>query len=152
MVREYPDDITYKIVASRRSFTTQNTFLGSINPDRNHNLRVMSTPEWPVPYYQRAFRHPASLEKREGNLNHFLVPVHDFHSILAKETLKSMKLGYIVEAIENHYDLDTYKTQFRDSSLFSKAYVDDMLDCLSVAFEQNVRILNEFDLGECLKE
>ncbi len=81
------------LVAARRSFTTQNTFLGSINPDRNHNLRVMSTPEWPVPYYQRAFRHPASLEKREGNLNHFLVPVHDFHAILAKETLKSMKLG-----------------------------------------------------------
>ncbi|TNV82223.1 hypothetical protein FGO68_gene9451 [Halteria grandinella] len=106
-------------VASK-GFASQNTFLGSINPDLNHNLRVMSTPEWPVPYYQRAFRHPASLEKREGNLNHF--------------------------------DLASYKTQFRDSAIFSKAYVDDMLDCLSVSFEQNVRLLNEHDLGDCLKE
>lgn len=144
--------LTEMDLVANKSFTTQNTFLGSINPDRNHNLRVMSTPEWPVPYYQRAFRHPVSLEKDSGNLNHFLVPLHDFHAIIAKETLKSMKLGYVVEAIENHYDLDTYRTQFKDSSLFSKAYVDDMLDCLSVAFEQNNRILNDFDLGDCLKE
>ena len=137
-------------VVASKNFSNQNTFLGSVNPDMNHNLRVMSTPEWPVPYYQRAFRHPASLEKREGNLNHFLVPLHDFHAILAKETLKNLKLGYIVEAIENHYDLASYRTQFRDSAIFSKAYVDDMLDCLSVAFEQNVRLLNEHDLGDCL--
>ena len=137
-------------IVATRGFATQNTLLGSLNPDLNHNLRVMSTPEWPVPYYQRAFRHPASLEKHAGNLNHFMVPVHDFHAIMAKETLKSLKLGYIVEAIENHYDLQTYKTQFKDSSLFSKAYVDDMLDCLGVAFEQNARLLNEYDLSDCL--
>ena len=140
-----------RVVASK-GFASQNTFLGSINPDLNHNLRVMSTPEWPVPYYQRAFRHPASLEKREGNLNHFLVPLHDFHVIMAKEVLKSIKMGYVVEAIENHYDLATYKTQFRDSAIFSKAYVDDMLDCLSISLEQNVRILSEHDLGDCLRE
>lgn len=95
----------------------------------------MSTPEWPVPYYQRVFRHPPSLEKREGNLNHFLVPVHDYHVIIAKEMLKSNNMGYIVEALENHFDIDSYITAFKDSSLFSKAYVDDMLDCLGVAFE-----------------
>ena len=95
----------------------------------------MSTPEWPVPYYQRIFRHPPSLEKRDGNLNHFLVPVHDFHVIIAKELLKAAGKGYIVEAVENHFELDKYNTQFKDSSLFSKAYVDDMLDCLGVAFE-----------------
>lgn len=95
----------------------------------------MSTPEWPVPYYQRIFRHPPSLEKRVGNLNNFLVPVHDFHVIIAKEMLKTYNKGYIVEAIENHFDIDSYITAFKDSSLFSKAYVDDMLDCLGVAFE-----------------
>ena len=110
----------------------------------------MSTPEWPVPYYQRAFRHPASLEKREGNLNFISVPVHDFHAIIAKEYLKSTKKGYIVEAIENHYDLSDYCTSFRDSSLFSNAYIDDILDTLPVAFEQNVKLLNEYDLADCL--
>ena len=122
-------------LVARSTFTTQNTLLGSINPDRNHQLRVMSTPEWPVPYYQRQFRHPPSLEHREGNLNHFCVPVHDFHVIMAKEALKSSNQGYIVEAIENHFDLDTYATSFKDSSLFSQAYVDDALDCLGIAFE-----------------
>lgn len=110
----------------------------------------MSTPEWPVPYYQRAFRNPPSLDTRVGNLNHFLVPVHDFHVIMAKEFLKMKGKGYIVEAVENHMDIDTYATSFKDSALFSKAYVDDMLDCLGIAFEQNYRLLNEHDLSDCL--
>ena len=113
-------------------------------------MRVVSTPEWPVPYWQRIFRHPASLEKRVGNLDHFLVPLHDFHAILAKEWLKSIDQGYVVEAIENHYDIDSYTTGFKDSSTFSKAYVDDMLDCLNVAFEQNNKLLNDYDLADCL--
>ena len=61
--------------------------------------------------------------------------MHDFHVIAAKEMLKSTNQGHVVEAIENHYDLETYCTSFKDSSLFSKAYVDDALDCLGVAFE-----------------
>ena len=97
----------------------------------------MSTPEWPVPYYQRAFRHPVSLEKNVGNLNHTLVPLHDFHALQAKEVLKTIGKGYIVEAIENHFDLQSYRTSFKDSSLFSKAYIEDLADCLHVAQEQN---------------
>ena len=112
----------------------------------------MSTPDWPVPYYQRAFRHPASLEKYAGNLGHFLVPLHDFHAITAKELLKTIGKGYVVEAIENHYDIHNYRTSFKDSSLFSKAYLEDLAECIHVATDQNTRILNEFDLGDCLKQ
>ena len=68
-------------------------------------------------------------------MNHFLVPLHDFHAIIAKEYLKSSGKGYIVEAVENHLDLDSYTTSFKDSSLFSKAYVDDMLEALGIAWE-----------------
>ena len=119
---------------SQRAFS-QNTFLDSINPDRNSNLRVMSTPEWPVPYYQRVFRHPASLERTIGNLDEVLQEIDDSHVIIAKEQLKSEGKGYIVEAIENHYEMKDYITSFKDSSKFSAAYVDDMLDCLSVAWD-----------------
>ena len=70
----------------------------------------MSTPEWPVPYYQRAFRHPVSVEKRVGSLASVVVPLHDIHAIIAKELLKTTGKGYVVEAIENHYDLHNYKT------------------------------------------
>ena len=133
-----------------RSFASQNTLLGALNPDLNHNLRVMSTPEWPVPYYQRAFRHPAALEKRAGDLGAFLVPLHDIHVLIAKEFLKTDGKGYVVEAVENHYDLENYCTSFKDSSQFSRAYLEDLAEALDVAKEQNTRILNEHDLADVL--
>jgi hypothetical protein len=55
--------------------------------------------------------------------------------------LKLNGQGYVVEAIENHYNIDSYLTSFKDSALFSKAYVDDLLDCLGVAHEQNQKLL-----------
>ena len=84
----------------------------SLNTDRNHNLRVMSTPTWPVPYYQRAFRHPANLDRPDGNLAYFNAQLDDSHVILAKELLKMDGKGYVVEAIEQHYDVQSYVTSF----------------------------------------
>ena len=55
------NEIDYFVAVEKRAFS-QNTMVSSLNPDRNHNLRVMSTPQWPVPYYQRAYRHPANLD------------------------------------------------------------------------------------------
>ena len=135
-------------IVQKSGFATQNTFLATLNPDRNHNLRVMSTPTWPVPYYQRAWRHPANIEQDNGDLTYFGVPVHDSHVLMAKETLKIEGNGYVVEAIENHYDLNNYITQFKDSTQFSRAYTDDLLDSLGVAHEQNVRLLAEHDLSD----
>ena len=112
----------------------------------------MSTPEWPVPYYQRAFRHPANLEVNKGSLSQFLVPLHDSHALVAKESLKTNGEGYIVEAIENHFNLTNYKTEFKDASAFCNAYVDDILGCLSLAYEQNSKILSDFDLGDCIRQ
>ena len=122
--------------------------MNSLNSDRNHNLRVMSTPTWPVPYYQRAFRHPANLDRPDGDISYFNVALDDTHVLVAKEALKAQGKGYVVEAIEQHYDLNSYKTIFADSKQFSTAYTDDLLDCLGVAHEQNVRILAENDLAD----
>ena len=75
----------------------------------------MATPEWPVPYYQRAFRAPAAagkiysdwrLEKNDMDLTYFKVPLHNVHAVLAKEQMKSAGKGHIVEAIENHFNLN----------------------------------------------
>ena len=133
-----------------RAFGQQNTLLASINPDRNHNLRVMSTPTWPVPYYQRAFRHPANLDKPDGDISLIAKPLDAGDALVAKEVLKLQGNGYVVEAIEQHYALDSYLTSFGDSQQFSEAYVDDLLDCLGVAHEQNTRILAEHDLADAL--
>ena len=60
-------------------------------------------------------------------------------------------MGYVVEAIENHADIDNYCISFDDSTKFSKAYTEDLLDCLSVAYEQNKKVLSEHDLADVFK-
>ena len=108
----------------------------------------MSTPTWPVPYYQRAFRHPARLDEYDGNIGYIGVPVNDGHVMIAKEFLKLEGKGYVVEAVEQHYDIDDYCTGFEDSKQFSQAYTDDLLDCLGAAREQDVKLLTENDFSD----
>ena len=112
----------------------------------------MSTPTWPVPYYQRLMRHPVnSGDIDKGQLSYINQECTDLHSILAKEALKADGLGYVVEAVEQHGDSKTYQTSFADSSMFTTAYTDDLLDCLSVAYDQNSRVMKEVDLADVLK-
>ena len=132
----------------QRANFSQHTLVSAMNPQRNSNLRVMSTPQWPVPYYQRAYRHPANLGRVDGDLGYFTVALDDSHVMMAKELLKLEGKGYVVEAIEQHYDIDSYRTRFQDSTQFSKAYLDDLLDCLGAAREQDVKILAENDLQD----
>ena len=140
------------VKVAQRAFSSQNTMLGSINPERNHSLRVMSTPTWPVPYYQRLMRHPVnSGDISKGNLSYIGEDCNDMHAILAKEQLREDGMGYVVEAVENHADTNTYCTSFENSTMFSKAYTEDLLDCLGVAFEQNKRVCTDIDLADCLK-
>ena len=125
--------------------------LGSINPERNHQLRVMSTPTWPVPYYQRIMRHPVnSGDIDKGNLSCVAQDCSDIHAILAKQMLIKKGMGYVVEAVENHADSKTFCTSFEDSTVFSNAYTEDLLDCLNVSFEQSKRVLNDIDLADVL--
>ena len=134
-----------------RAFSTQNTLLASLNPERNHAARVMSTPTWPVPYYQRIYKHPVnSGDIDKGSLSYVNVECSDIHVILAKERMREKGLGYIVEAIENHADTKSYVTDFADSTDFTNAYTEDLLDCLSVAFDQQKRVLNDCDLADVL--
>ena len=135
-------------IAVERAAFSQNSLVSSMNPERNSNLRVMATPQWPVPYYQRAFRHPARLDKNEGDLGYIAVGVNDGHVMIAKELLKLEGKGYVVEAVEQHYDIDNYMTSFKDSSQFSTAYTDDLLDCLGAAREQDVKLLKENDFSD----
>ena len=42
-------------------------------------------------------------------LDSFFVNLSDKDVVHAKEELKTKGLGYIVEAVENHYDINDYK-------------------------------------------
>ena len=57
--------------------------------------------------------------------------------------------GYVVEAIEQDYDITSYITSFESSAKFCEAYTDDLLDCLGVAQAENQRILEENDFADC---
>merc|ERR1712010_200493 len=132
---------------------SQSTMLSSINPERNHALRVMSTPTWPVPYYQRIMRHPVnSGDVSKGDLSTVNIPLSDIHAIMAKESLKAKGLGYVVETVENHVNTTTYCTKFEDSTAFSAAYMEDLLDCLGVAFNQRKSVMNNIVPAEVMHE
>ena len=97
-------------------------------------------------------RHPVNTgDIHKGNLSYVCEDIDDLHVILAKENLKEEGLGYVVEAVENHADTNTYATSFADSGPFSRAYTEDMLDCLSIAFEQHKRAMTDCDLSDVLK-
>ena len=67
--------------------------------------------------------------------------ISDKHSLIAKEILKTTGQGYIVEAVENHFDIKDFQTKFEDSASFTEAYVDDLLDCLDLVAQQNACLL-----------
>ena len=113
----------------------------------------MSTPEWPVPYWQRIYRSdPAPDTEDSFNLLGATEAIDDTHVIFAKEILKTIGKGYVVEAVENHFDITSYTTSFEDSSQFTEAYVDDLIDSIDIATRQNIRILKKYDLSDCLRE
>ena len=109
----------------------------------------MSTPTWPVPYYDRAFRHPANIDDSDrGSLADIMNPLNDAHVMEAKELLKLEGNGHVVEAVEQHWKIPNFMTRFESSAQFCEAYVDDLLECLDVAHEQNLRLLDEHDLAD----
>lgn len=55
-----------------------------------------------VPYYQRAFRHPANLYRPDGDITYINVPLHDSHAMIGKKMLKINGQGCVVEAVENN--------------------------------------------------
>lgn len=81
-------------------------------------------------------------------MGYFLVEVDDTHAMIAKELLKLEGKGYVVEAIEQHYDITNYRTKFGDCTQFCRAYTDDLLDCLGTAREQDVKLLAENDFND----
>lgn len=96
-------------------------------------------------------RHPVnSGDIDKGTLSTVAEPLTDIHAIFAKQYLRQAGLGHVVEAVENHADTTTYCTSFQDSTKFSNAYTEDLLDCLDVAFNQSKRVLNDIDLADTL--
>ncbi|EGR32951.1 hypothetical protein IMG5_066070 [Ichthyophthirius multifiliis] len=129
-------------------------------PHKNFNLqwgslverpmvdRVMSTSQWPVPYYQRLFKsYPVRERKDKMSLCLSDINIDDSNWYQAKDFLRnSFKGRQIIDYVENNIKTDTYVLIQTDVANMAKAYVNDICTFIDVAHNQNKRILSQTDL------
>ncbi len=125
----------------------------SILFDRRHNnLRVISTPEFPVPYYQRIKRELAAPERVSLNLMDINSPVDDVYVIRTKEKLAKTSEGLkVLDFVENKLHLKSYETKIESVSTQANIYADDLINYIDAAHEENNKILKQVSLADCLK-
>ena len=118
---------------------------------KHNNLRVMSTPEFPVPYYQRIMRNPPAIENVTINLNNILAPVNEGTVARTKAAISGTAEGLkIIEHVENELQLDSYVTCVSSPAEQCDIYSDDLIHYLDSVHEENCRILKSCDISDCL--
>lgn len=119
---------------------------------RHNNLRVISTPEFPVPYYQRIFRAQPSTEQVSIDMRKFQHTIDQNIVINVKADLAKTSEGLkVLEYVENKVDLKTYESSINSIHYQAEVYAEDLVNYLDAAHEENCRIINEVDLSDCLK-
>ena len=109
--------------------------------------RVVSTSQWPVPYYQRLFHAYPIREKAKDSLLVGGTEIDDANWYKTKELLrKSFKGRSVVQWVENNLKTSSYIIRKDDVSGMSKTYVDDLCHYLDVANKENRRILDKYDV------
>ena len=125
--------------------------LGSLVHQRHNNLRVISTPEFPVPYYQRISRNPPSREQITADFRGLFANVDQSTVIWTKDKLANSAEGLrVLDYVENRIKLTSYETKVSSVSLQTNIYTDDLLHYLDAAHEENCRILKNVDLSDVL--
>ena len=121
--------------------------------DRRHNnLRVISTPEFPVPYYQRLTRAAAAPERVSLNLMDINSPLDDVYVIRTKEKLAKSSEGLkVLEFVENKVNLTSYETRVDSVATQANIYVEDLINYIDSAHEENNKILKQVSLADCFK-
>jgi hypothetical protein len=136
----------------RGFFNNTNDFGSLLLSQKHNNLRVMSTPEFPVPYYQRIMRSPPATEEVTLNLTAILEPPTVYHVARVKYNLSQSPEGLkIIDYVENHLKLNSYVTSVSSITEQANIYSDDLIHYLDSAHEENVRILKACDLSDVLK-
>lgn len=139
---------------SKKSFSFNNgTFLPSVLGAHSHNnLRVISTPEFPVPYYQRIFRHLDSPSQMSLDMRRLVTQPDNTNAIKTRDQLSKSSEGLkVLEFVENSLDTKSYITEIRSISAQAEIYANDLIEYLDAAHEENCRIINQVDLSDCLK-
>ena len=142
------------IIKFQKKYLFNNTLTGKsmLADPRHNNLRVISTPEFPVPYYQRIYRAPAAVEETTIDLTHLNREIDDELIIQTKSQLSKTSEGLkSLEFIENKVSLKSYITSVDSVGVQANIYAEDLMNYIDCAFDENKRILDEVDLSDCLK-
>jgi len=135
----------------RGYFNNNGDFSSLLLTQKHNNLRVVSTPEFPVPYYQRILRAPPSTEQVTIDLQTILEPVNDTTVIRVKHELAKTSEGLkVLDYVDNHLQGRTLETHVSSVAAQCNIYADDMIHYLDCAHEENCRILKSCDLADVL--
>ena len=147
-----------RILFSQYSHSTltafsQNSLINSVNPERNHNLRVMATPQWPVPYYQRAYAIPTTLFPEDdynvrlnGRFHNAAdeVNVRDAQDLL-KQTMEGRE---VLETMHSMGLEGTMLTSIDSPKMTADVYIDDLLSHVGYTYKENERILKKHKISD----
>jgi hypothetical protein len=139
--------------------TSKKTFFNNLqtmdpllNGRHSNSLRVVSTPEFPVPYYQRIMRHPPSPENVTVNLATIAELPNEGTVIRVREQLRQTPRGLkILNYVENHVKTNSYLTACESIAEQCNIYADDLMHYLDATHEENVRIIKTVDLSDALR-
>jgi hypothetical protein len=132
-------------------FNNNNDFSALLLTQKHNNLRVVSTPEFPVPYYQRLSRAVPSTEQVTIDLQSILDPVDDSTVIRVRHELTNTSEGLrILDYADNRMKVKDYETRIESVAPQCDIYSEELILFLDAAHEENCRILKSCDLSDCL--
>lgn len=140
----------FKVSKKNFSFNSPSIIPSAFSSQYYNNMRVISTPEFPVPYYQRISRHPSAADQRSINMCN-LTNLDECSIIQAKQELAKTSEGLqSIEFIESHYDSKNYQIFLDSIESQAEVYSDDLVNFIDIAQEENLKIINKIDLADCL--
>merc|ERR1711935_12995 len=110
--------------------------------------KVMSTPTWPVPYWNRQGR-AAPVRSRDRDMD-MTNNGRDINWLDVNQTRESLRMSVkgreSLEYMENHAQIQDFVVWQKDSGSMAKAYAADLVNYLDVANKENKRILAKTNL------
>lgn len=139
-------------ISKKTMFNNLQSFDPLLAGRHTNGLRVISTPEFPVPYYQRIMRHPPSPESMTIDLSTVNELPNEGTVIRVRENLRQTPHGLkILNYVENHVKLPSFITYCQSITEQCNIYADDLMHYLDATHEENVRILKTVDLADALR-
>lgn len=109
--------------------------------------RVMATPQWPVPYYERLFKAYPVRKKEAMSLTPIDHEMCETYWIFARSKLNTTEKGrQAIRDIEETTEGNSFLMQLKDIGNLSRSYVFELSQFLDIAHKENKRILSKHNL------